>query len=225
MKAGDISRLKKAMLSRMTALLKEIGFSRWARYQHFFRPGPNDTTQGVYLCTIPHPMVDFDVVTHFSVRYNAIAEILNKWPEAPGEPSSVRATLGTDYPRLIGVGDYRWKIARDEDVEPAARAILEAITTVGFEFYSRFTTLADLICLLQTERDWWTYCLEIGPAMALPVALALAGRQSEVEAACRRGYEVIKGQPALRLHAERYPTFVKYISKVLDLPLRLGGEG
>jgi len=188
----------------------------------YLRPGPKQgsakTTQNIG-CSASVERGGYLVATlHLGVRYDAVEDIIDKWPNNPLEPSTFRATLHTAHAYEIPGGRFKfWYVNKPEEVPGIAEEIVKAVRTSGFDFFSRFSSLEDLINNLRSD-----HCLADGqtPATALPVAAALLGQKDKVELYCREQWVKIRNLPKFAL-ARIYPSFVQYLSETFRIPISL----
>jgi hypothetical protein len=166
-------------------------------------------------------MRDIDVVVHFGLRYEAVESILEGWPQNPDERSSRRATVGIEYGNLIGAGNWRWTIAKCEDVPVVCKEVADSIEKAGFQFFARLSTLEELMEVLITEGQRPTYCLDSTRATAIPVVAALLGRTDKLGEYCRYWWGRLQQNPNFPFHARAYPSFVEYLSHRFGVPIQI----
>ena len=219
-KLGEIPAWRKQLERGLAECLRQEGFL--CRQGVIFRQGPAQTTQklgcpssaerwgGGCLC----------VTLHFGVRYEAIEDFIDKWPDNPLEPSFLRASVKLVYKGPDGLM-RRLIIAKPDDIRAARNEILQATRTTGFAFFQRFSSLEALIEALRDPEEKGFIPISESPT-ALPVAAALTGQKDKVEQYCRDQYGRIKNLPRYAL-AKLYPSFVAYLSREFGIPISLEG--
>lgn len=156
----------------------------------------------IHLAFVSH-RTEFDVVLNFAVRHDAVENLVNESGSFRKErDKDETATVGCEAGILLGNGQMRWSISRQEDVPVATQGILEKIRQVGFPFIERFSAVDELYRVLsKDDREAERYSPFPGSRGMRAVALAsVIGRKDDIPYLVRVKTPIIKrGQDDLNL--------------------------
>lgn len=131
--------LRAALLTRLAELLMPQGYRK--REQSFHKEsGP--VRLSFHVAFINHAQ-DFDVTADVAVRHHAIEERLGSGKDL--------TTIGAELGNIAGVGQHRWRVAAEEDLEPVTHSILEYFHQHGEPFLARFSDPTELLRVLDQE--------------------------------------------------------------------------
>lgn len=131
--------LRAELLDRLAELLKPQGYRK--REQSFHKEsGPVRLSFHVAFINHAH---DFDVTADVAIRHHAVEELLGSGKDV--------ATIGAELGNIAGVGQHRWRVAAERDVEPVALSILEYFEQHGKSFLTRFADPAESLRVLEVN--------------------------------------------------------------------------
>jgi hypothetical protein len=120
-------------MERLGTQLRDKGFKAVISQQSF-RRATKDGWLGLHLAFVTHDE-DFDVVLNAAVRFSDVQDALL----GSDKEAKQSATIGCEYGRLTGQGQFRWTIASEGDVTPVASAIFNACSMTMIPFLEKYT--------------------------------------------------------------------------------------
>jgi hypothetical protein len=148
---SDLRSLEKQLISEVGSLLGEHGFILKPGTQSYRCAKPFGWAS-IQLAFVKHPPTDFDVIVNASIRINAVQDVIQDRDNLISEKERKNsATVGAELGNLKGTGQQRWSISSEEDVGPAARAILVECEATLLPFIEKYSHPGVLLDALTTD--------------------------------------------------------------------------
>jgi hypothetical protein len=142
---STLAELEKQLFALLGTLLKVHGFNAKPVDQSFRKPRSFGWA-AIHLALIRHPPTDFDVVVNVAIRFDAIEELTGSThPLIKSSDRKKAATIGCELGNLLGVGQKRWTIASEGDLEPVAAQIMECCESSIFPFIEKYSDLGTVL--------------------------------------------------------------------------------
>jgi hypothetical protein len=126
------SALKRGLLEALGQHLSPQGFKAVLSQQTFRRPTPSGWL-AIHLSFINHDS-DFDIVLNAAVRFHKVQDAILP----PSRDRKHTATIGCEYGRLTGQGQFRWTIERTDEIGHVAKEIHAACIATMIPFLERY---------------------------------------------------------------------------------------
>ncbi|HEY4093799.1 MAG TPA: hypothetical protein VGN46_20020 [Luteibacter sp.] len=140
---NDMNALKRGLLEALGPHLLALSFKPVFSQQSFRRAAPNGWL-GLHLAFVNHDS-DFDITLDAGVRFSNVQDAI----VGTDREAKHSATIGCEYGRLTGQGQFRWTVAGAEDVDAVAANIFGACTTTMIPFVEHY---ADMGTVLETLK-------------------------------------------------------------------------
>ncbi|MDR6938269.1 hypothetical protein [Luteibacter sp. 3190] len=127
--------VQRTLLQLMAEGLRPFGFKRVLSQQVFRRKTARGWI-GLHLAFINHDS-DFDVTLDAGVRFDAVQDALL----GIDRESKQSATVGCEYGRFTGQGQFRWSVRQVGDLDGVVEGLLVASATTMIPFLGRYSDM------------------------------------------------------------------------------------
>jgi len=142
-----LAELRRRVLERLSERMAPAGFRR--RDQSFWKDaGP--VALSLHVSFINHAD-DFDLTADVAVRHHAVEDILNAARRLSARDMRTTATVGAELGNLAGVGQHRWTVTAEADVDPAIDGVADWFRRIGEPFLQRFSSPAEALRVLDED--------------------------------------------------------------------------
>ncbi len=142
-----LAALQRAVLASLSTALQADGFRLWE--QDLWRPKA-DVRQIVHVSFIRHAD-DLDLTLDVAVRHNEIEDRLAKVSRLPARQKRRTATVGVELGNLADGRQKRWRLTEPSDVTGVVADALAWIRRFGLPFLDRFSSLDEIVAVLQSS--------------------------------------------------------------------------
>jgi hypothetical protein len=134
-----MKQLQDALLREVGERIAELGFERKPIGQSFVRRFKGGRA-AFHLAFIKHP-ADFDVVADVASRFDALEDLVDDGAMLQTMKNGRKTySLGAELGNISGVGQMRWRVARQEDVSQVAEQLVGALKSIGIPYLARAST-------------------------------------------------------------------------------------
>ena len=143
-----LEELRQRLLARLAELV-EPAFKLTKRDRTFWKDaGP--VRYALHISFINHAD-DFDVTVDVAIRHHSVEDVLNAERQLGPRERRETATVGAELGNLAGVGQHRWTVVAEGDVEPVALGIVDWFGRIGEPFLQRFASPAETLRVLEAD--------------------------------------------------------------------------
>lgn len=152
--------------------------------------------QAIQLGPVTH-RDDFDVIVYAGVRFDALEEIVKcDWTHLSPAELKKTGSFGVELGNLLRVGQKRWKIRMESEIDGAVSSIYNEIVQHMLPYLKRFSDMRSAMELLAgDDRDAWIHCPFHDTRARCAVGLAwLLGDIPRMQALIRAKTDYLRGR-------------------------------
>ncbi|MGO1079497.1 hypothetical protein [Inquilinus sp. CA228] len=214
--SSHVSELKTKILMKIGERVSALGFSKRPVGQSFYAQTPSGRNV-IHLGFVPHDDSDVDVIVNLAIRFDSVEDLMNGYRSLSKTQKSSTATVGVELGNLLGIGQKRWNLSTDLDVDRASDDIAETLIAHGIEYFKKGGKLEDVFDILRSFGGEAETLVSI-PAVRYEKILAIAAvlhRWDLLPELAESASARLKEAGDLAL-----PRFIAFSSKIMELAPR-----
>jgi hypothetical protein len=149
----SIKDTKQMLIRKVAEKIQQYGFDPKFREQSFYKKTPFGRL-AFHLAFIPHPGIDFDITADIAIRFDSLEDLRNEQKDYLTKAQKKNTfSMGAELGNISEDRQKRWTVARPEDVEPVAQAILDTFASVGIPYLEKYSNMDNALEALSGD-DW-----------------------------------------------------------------------
>ena len=148
----EIRELETALLTKLADQVGKHGFDTKPKGQSFYKKTP--LGRSAFHVTFIRHRSDIDVTADVAVRFDELEDLLNQYRDNLSKAEKKNTfSLGAELGNISEGCQKRWTVASLDDVQPAAEAVLSALTSIGIPYLERYSDMNTALEVLSRDDE------------------------------------------------------------------------